>query len=373
MADRALSTLALCAGIGGLELGIGAAIRSRVLAYVERDPYAAAVLMARMEDSSLEPAPIWCGDLCELDVAPFVGRVDLVACGFPCQPWSVAGKRKGTEDERWIWPAIVRIIRDCGAPLVFLENVPGLLRHGLRRVLSDLAEIGFDAEWTCVSAADVGAPHRRERVFILAHRSSGGLGVERVAELLRPTQVGDVDKRRADVAHAMRRPRSAEQEHEHHQRPGEPGRSSAFVAYAIGGGHDGRTHDAGSGALGGDASEGAGAKLADPLRTWSGEQWTGRERVLDVLPELEHPERPRLEGRGHPWPQRFAFPPGPGDAEGWERWLAAGGPAPAEPGLRRGVDGPSARMDRLRCLGNGVVPQCAALAFRILAERLNER
>jgi DNA (cytosine-5)-methyltransferase 1 len=145
--------------------------RARTVCYVERDAFAAAVLLARMADSFLERAPVW-DDLITFDARAWRGVVDLVTAGFPCQPWSVAGKRKGLDDERWLWPDIIRIVRDCEPSFVFLENVPGLYRHGLREVLSDLAALGFDAEWTCVSATDIGASHRRERVFILAHRDA---------------------------------------------------------------------------------------------------------------------------------------------------------------------------------------------------------
>lgn len=357
-----MNGLALCSGIGGLDLGLmlGIGERYRTVCHVERDAYAAAVLVARMEEQALDCAPIW-DDVTTFRGEPWRGVVDIVSAGFPCQPWSVAGKRKGTEDDRWIWPAIVRIIRECGAPLVFLENVPGLLRHGLREVLSDLAEIGFDAEWTCVSAADVGAPHRRERLFILAYRSGGGFKAKRLAELLRPARVGDAHERSEALAHGdehgrevlrglglLDGERAARGDHADGCDEGlaEPEHVGSVVADAIGGRRDGGAPNARRRPLGRSVTERPGG-------------------------ELEHPERPRLEGRGHPGPQRFAFPPGPGDAEGWERWLAAGGPAPAEPGLRRGIDGPSSRMDRLRCLGNGVVPQQAALAFRMLSERVN--
>jgi DNA (cytosine-5)-methyltransferase 1 len=141
---------------------------ARTVCYVERDAFCAAVLIARAEDGLLDQAPIW-DDLATFDARRWRGVVDLVTAGFPCQPWSIAGKRKGLDDERWIWPDIARIVQDCEPSFVFIENVPGLYRHGLREVLSDLASLGFDAEWTCLSAADIGAPHRRERVFVLAY------------------------------------------------------------------------------------------------------------------------------------------------------------------------------------------------------------
>lgn len=173
-----MNVLSLCSGIGGLELAIRAAIPgTRVVGYVERDAYAEAVLVARMADSSLDQAPIW-RDLESVPCASLRGRVDLISSGFPCQPVSLAGKGLAQSDERWIWPDIARIIRDVGPGLVFLENVSGLRRRGLGHVLGDLAALGLDAEWTCLRAADIGAPHLRERVFVLAYSGSSKLWIE---------------------------------------------------------------------------------------------------------------------------------------------------------------------------------------------------
>jgi len=94
--------------------------------YVEREAFAAAVLVARMEDQALDRAPVW-DDLTTFDGHPWRGRVDLVAAGFPCQPSSHAGQRLGTADERWLWPHVARVVREVGPSLVFIENVPGLL------------------------------------------------------------------------------------------------------------------------------------------------------------------------------------------------------------------------------------------------------
>ena len=163
-----LSMLSLCSGIGGLDLGACRAIGGRVVAYCERDPYAASVLLARMEDEALEPAPVWVGDLRELDAEPLAG-VDVVCAGYPCQPFSTAGNRQGEDDERHLWPEVLRIIRVVRPRYVCLENVAGHVSMGLDRVLGDLAELGFDAEWSVLRAADVGAPHQRRRVFVLAY------------------------------------------------------------------------------------------------------------------------------------------------------------------------------------------------------------
>lgn len=147
-------------------------IRVKTALYCERESYASAILLARMESKALEPAPIWCGNLEEFDGRPWRGIIDSICAGFPCQPFSQAGKREGTDDERWIWPDIARIIGEVGPSIVFLENVPGLLIHGgIEHVLGTLAELDFSAECGVFSAEAVGAAHLRERVFILAYAS----------------------------------------------------------------------------------------------------------------------------------------------------------------------------------------------------------
>lgn len=167
--EEVLNVMALCAGIGGLELGLRIAMggRARGVCYVEREAYSAACLVARMEDKTLDPAPIW-SDLATFDARAWRGAVDVITSGIPCQPFSVAGKRTGTDDQRWLWNDVRRIIDDSGAWGLFLENVPGLLRYGLPIILSDLAERGWSAEWGYYSAREVGAPHLRRRLFVLA-------------------------------------------------------------------------------------------------------------------------------------------------------------------------------------------------------------
>lgn len=180
-----MNGLALCAGIGGLEVGLELAIPGyRTVGYVERDSYAAAVLVARMESAHLDRAPIH-SDLESFPSGLYRLRVDIITAGFPCQPFSVAGSRLGTRDRRWVWPHITRIIGDVVPRYVFLENVPGILaRHGgMGHVMGDLAELGFDAEWGVFSAAQVGAPHLRKRVFILAtHPDRRGRQSQRLSD-----------------------------------------------------------------------------------------------------------------------------------------------------------------------------------------------
>jgi DNA (cytosine-5)-methyltransferase 1 len=98
----------------------------------------------------------------------------ILTAGFPCQPVSVSSKRLGQRDPRWLWPEVARVVRVVRPPLVLLENVTGLLARGMGDVLGDLAALGYDAEWQSIPAAAVGAPHIRERVWIVAYPTSVG-------------------------------------------------------------------------------------------------------------------------------------------------------------------------------------------------------
>ncbi len=168
-----MNELSLFTGAGGGLLGTSL-LGFRHVGYVERDAYCQAVLQARIRDGFLDPAPIF-GDIREFLedgwADRYRGLVDVVTGGFPCQPHSVAGKQLGADDPRDMWPETADVLRRVRPPFAFLENVPGLASSGyLGRVLGDLAELGFDAEWTVRSAADVGAPHLRKRLWILAVR-----------------------------------------------------------------------------------------------------------------------------------------------------------------------------------------------------------
>ena len=169
MATR--TAIHLCSGYGGFELALRPYGYTTVC-HVERDAYAAATLVARMEEQRLDQAPIW-DDLATFEGKPWCGKVDLITAGLPCQPFSSAGNRAGLEDERHLWPHARRIIAEVRPRLVFLENVPDVVRAGwLAHVLADLATLGFDADWGMLSASAVGAPHRRQRFWLLGYTDS---------------------------------------------------------------------------------------------------------------------------------------------------------------------------------------------------------
>jgi DNA (cytosine-5)-methyltransferase 1 len=168
-----MNELALFAGAGGGILG-GKLLGWRTVCAVEWEPYAAGVLAARQNDKVLEAFPIW-DDVQTFDGTPWRGIVDVVSGGFPCQDISSAGKGAGIDGERSsMWKHMARVVCEVRPEWVFVENSPMLVSRGLGTVLRDLAEIGFDAAWTVLSAAQVGAPHIRERIWICAHSNSVG-------------------------------------------------------------------------------------------------------------------------------------------------------------------------------------------------------
>ena len=171
--DGGLRELALFAGAGGGILG-GHLLGWRTVCAVEWEPYPASVLVARQNDGILPPFPIW-DDVRTFDGRPWRGIVDVVSGGFPCQDISAAGKGAGITGERsGMWSEMARIIGEVQPRYAFVENSPMLTIRGLGTVLGDLATMGFDAEWGVLSAADVGAPHLRERIWIVANSHKMG-------------------------------------------------------------------------------------------------------------------------------------------------------------------------------------------------------
>ncbi len=365
MVSSSFNVLSLCSGYGGLDLAVGRAIpTSRTVCYIEREAYSAAILASRMEDGSMDAAPVW-SDLSSFDSRRWSGAVDLVAAGFPCQDISVAGKGAGIEGERsGLWKQVLRVIDECGANYAFLENVSALVRRGLDVVLDDLAALGFDAEWGCYTAREVGAPHKRERIFILAHRSSArlegcGEGLPRYGS----DRVADAQGERGGEG----RPEwSAE------------GRALPDGVGALEGLAD-AVHLAGH-----DAAWGQHDRAEARSVSWRDGAPVGEEALPDaqrIQVRLE-PERDQWEGRGvretvggdvesglarGSWAS--PFPPGPDDLDGWRQLLIER--PDVEPAIRRDAHGLAGRVDRLRALGNGVVPQQAELAFRELWERVH--
>lgn len=185
----------LCTGYGGLDLAVEAVLGGEMAWCAEFDKHASKVIEARF------PGVPNLHDLTTIDWAE-LEPVDVLTAGYPCQPFSVAGKKRGTDDHRHIWPHIADALRVLRPRHAVLENVAGHLALGFDTVLRDLAELGFDAEWVLVRASDVGACHRRERLFILAsdaERSEGGPGHD--AHLL-GRRAGATEQARVGGGHA---------------------------------------------------------------------------------------------------------------------------------------------------------------------------
>jgi len=164
--------LSLCSGVGGIELGFKLAVpSSRTVGYIENEAFACSILEARMQDKTLDEAPIWT-DLKTFDGRPWRGKVDCLTGGYPCQPFSVAGKKLAEKDPRHLWPEIKRLISEIEPPICFFENVGGHLRLGFEQVANDLSELGYKVKAGLFTAQEVGAPHKRERLFILAYSDS---------------------------------------------------------------------------------------------------------------------------------------------------------------------------------------------------------
>ncbi|MDE9706068.1 DNA cytosine methyltransferase [Citrobacter portucalensis] len=189
-----MNELALFAGAGGGILG-GYLLGWRTVCAVERDAYAAQVLAQRQNDGILRPFPIW-SDVCSFDGKPWRGIVDIVSGGFPCQDISSAGRGAGIDGNKsGLWREMARIISEVRPQFVFVENSPLLIGRGLALVISDLAEIGYDCQWSRISAEECGAPHKRDRLWLVGRevRNPAGerLPIGLAGEMERPTPLSE--------------------------------------------------------------------------------------------------------------------------------------------------------------------------------------
>lgn len=298
-----MNVLSLFSGIGGLELGLERAGMT-VVGQVEIDEFCRRVLAKHWpevprHDDVRTAVEWWLGA-----ARP---RVDVVCGGFPCQPFSTAGRQKGLADERWGWPWFWDVVRVVRPGYVLLENVAALTASAdaFGWILADLAAGGYDAEWDCIPAAAVGAPHLRDRVFLVAHVGGKSWRVQPIAESgSGRAAVARDDGSAWNVAHA----------------DGQPGRP---MGDAVGG-------DGGAPVLRGGATQprGRGRTLAN----------TDRQRQL---------EQGELSDLGWGRPSHSSW---------WS----------TEPDVGRVAHGVSARVDRLRALGNAVVPQVAEHIGRLV-------
>lgn len=302
-----MNELALFAGAGG---GVLASylLGWRTVCAVERDAYAAQVLAQRQNDGILEAFPIW-SDITTFDGKPWRGTVEVISGGFPCQDISSAGKGAGIEGERsGLWSEMARIIGEVRPRYVFVENSPMLVSRELTRVISDLAQMGYDAQWARFSASNFGAPHIRDRIWIVAYSQSIGCeknGLPIGTEQKKP--LSGINCKDVANAESIR----LEQEREY--------QSSSEKRFA-------------------------GCSYEFPN--------SNSERCK----QMEQRVFSRTQSKGPSDPsQHSSF------ARGWQWWAI-------EPELGRVADGVANRVDRLKAIGNGQVSIVATSAYEYLGE-----
>lgn len=407
--------LSLCAGVGGLELGILLALRyrgeaGRGICYVEREAAAAASLVASMEAGWLHPAPVW-SDMLSFDARPWRGLVHILASGDPCQDNSVAGKRAGSDGERFLAPEVCRLAAECRPDIIFRENVPGNADGQLNAIVPPLEGLGYRVAAGIFSSAETGNTMRRERLFIMAERQDEpgwmGAGPEREClpdaggcggdvEITSSARSGHYDAAPCgcgwqsmdtgatclrcgdrstgadgtipagrDVARpighieAGREPDTGEEAGG--RSLGQFGGSGREMGSAIGGGNGRFAADEGWGSIERAAVDRAGGGSQRQMVGTACQQLQGRDtstRASQTLPP--------------------AVIPGPTDS----RWIDVLDRFPelqpalseeeAQSHLRRGIDAMAHRVERLRATGNGVDPLVAAYAFLSLDALLRE-
>lgn len=325
----------LFSGIGGIDLGLERA-GMRVSWCCESDPYARAVLGLRFPGAVVYP------DVRALR-ADQLDPVDLLCGGFPCQDISVAGRGAGLGGERsGLWYEFARLIRDLRPRYVLVENVPALRSRGLGVVLGHLAACGYDAEWDCLPAVAFGAPHRRDRLFVVAYAA----GQSQREPSDEADSVADVWQARPQLVHGGQAVADAARHGRNARRPSDAEEEQGGREPRGGGVGAALAHADGEGQL---QPQGA-------VREQRGRVGDGGEPVAD-------PNGARLAQRqgvlGNDGAERPAVV-----RDGW--WSA-------EPDVGRVADGVPARVDRLRCIGNAVVPQIAEwIGRRILAHAAAE-
>ena len=317
--NKQINHLSLCSGYEGIGLGLRRVLPNlREIAYVEREGFPVANLVAKMETGELDAAPVYT-DVKTFPYGKFRGCVDILSGGFPCQPFSAAGKRNGVEDPRHLFPYIAAGIRECQPRIVFLENVEGIIsaktadgESVLQYVLRELEGLGYRATAGVFSAAEVGAPHQRKRVYILGLADSIGAGLE-----------GHCGDEQGEGRQSTGKSRSVTKGRLPSRWPSRP---------------------------------------SEPQHDWEEPRVTA---VADTKSQQSSSSNHRGES-GATGEQEEGEPRG-GDSGSLRQ-----GTGQTEPRLGGKSNGPSNRVDRLRLLGNGVVPATAAKAFVTLIQRLND-
>jgi DNA (cytosine-5)-methyltransferase 1 len=298
-----MNELALFAGAGGGILG-GHLLGWRTVCAVEWEAYPASVLVARQNDKILPPFPIW-DDVQTFDGKPWRGIVDVVSGGFPCQDISAAGGGAGITGARSsMWKHMARIIGEVRPKYAFVENSPMLTTRGLGTVIGDFSEMGYDTEWCVLGANDVGANHKRDRIWILAYTNSKSNGQRRIN-----TSISQISGQR-NIKH----------------------------------GRSGRNVDG--------ISQSSTNEKMDTQNKYSYKELANTDRERRCLWETNWKNAKNV-GESSRCSSR----------EWWD----------FEPNVGRVANGVAARVDRLKAIGNGQVPLCAATAYNILKGRIDDK
>ena len=387
-----MNHLSLFSGVGGGDLAHQHMLGWQTVGYVEFDKFCQQVLAQRIEDGFLEEPPIFgdIDDFIESGCAKkYQGYVDVVTAGFPCQPFSVAGKQAGEDDPRNKWPQTIQCIRDLGPRLRYalLENVPGLLSSGyFDEILSDLAEAGMDARWIVLGADDCFAPHRRKRLWILAYPNGGRWksqplsGTERTrgknhCGSNKPSEDGGS----RDVADSRHAEPSGRVQAAEGQQSGagwetwsEPASRRMDVADSNAGHGDQPNQTL---CTGGTAADDGSQYVADsdntgqPSSPWRRQSnWEqARDDTRRSGSEVADSSRLGMEGSGADREQESPTSPG-SEISGRDSAGSRATHWPPEPDVGRVVDGVAHRVDRLKAIGNGQVSRVAATAWLLLTQ-----
>lgn len=379
-----MNVVSLFSGIGGLELGLEN-LGFRTVCYVENEGYAQKVLVKNMDEGSLSRAPIW-DDVRTFDGRRWRGVADLVCGGFPCQDISVAGKGAGIKEgtRSGLWFEFKRVVCEARPRYVLVENVSAITKRGLDTVLAGLSEVGYDAVWFTLQAAEVGALHRRERMFIVGWRR----GISN-AEIR-----GEQEQQAGDNRQERRRDSQVE------PRSGAGGRGidgniaegtdigkrtpsevQADMADADGGGHlhgepekfsaEARLSTLGEPEPEGDVAHadgtGNGAPSDEPDGIWEekdeGRDGLAQRRTVRRCEDVPDADTEGMEGGEK---SRNLEEGGENSNQFFKRFNTSGDYWSAEPDVGRVAHGVPSRVDRLRCLGNAVVPQVAREVGKVM-------
>ena len=328
--------VSLCSGYDGIGRGLERVIPNlRTIAHCEIEAYAIANLIAKMEEGQLAACPVFT-DIKQFPFRELRGKVTILSAGFPCQPFSSAGKRQATEDPRHLWPWIANGVSAMRPEYCFFENVPGIISSTtadgesvLKYVLRDLEQRGYKCTWGIFSAHEVGAAHQRKRVFILAYRKDIRLNRSLTVQNQESAEWNDASRQ---------------------------GTTQGVGATVLGNSTSERPHR-GSENCEGEQSEVLGERLE------SDEELANPTNMRRKQTQRQGGQDFRRGSEDTQWPAR----PGEEQYE-WEE------PRVTEVigKLGRTIDGTQHRVDRLRLLGNGVVPQTAELAWKTLWKEINK-